>query len=368
MMKRLTALLLVLTLILTCAVTATAAQKNSKDEEEGWTTIKGKVKTSVKLKKYADNPVIEGMNSLTGLEASGEAYTPILMVLDNTPEAQPHWGVRYADILFQIPNQGGGNTKMLALFANEYPEMAGGARSGRAQMLPLMLSWDTAFAYAGGPPLKKNSNENVEYLLSKWGISKEGKKFNLLSGEYTERVKWYKDAHNLSVNLKEIHEDLIENNVKFEERPFKFTDEPRTEGETANHIKVLCRSDAKDPDINMDNSCKFDWDEEKNAYIRSNMKAVYKDRDTDEALLFNNVIVLRCTFDHQGEYMHIRDHMIGNGTAEIFQNGKYVQGAWKRVQGGRIVLVNPDGSELEMQRGKSFIVVTNANTYVRYQE
>ena len=57
------------------------------------------------------------------------------------------------------------------------------------------------------------------------------------------------------------------------------------------------------------------------------------------------------------------------GCAEIFQNGKYVRGAWTREEAdSRLVLVDEDGSELRLQRGKSFIVITNDVSDVVYSE
>lgn len=335
--------------------------------ENELTTIGNTSKNSIQLKKsYADNPVIEGISSTTGLASSGEAYTPILTVLDNAEDAYPHWGVSQADIIFQVPNAGSGATKLLALFADHYPEGAGGARSARAPMVPVAMAWDAAFAYAGGPELD-NKNVDPAKLMKNFGMRSSGRAFNLLGG-YAHRVTGIAAPHNSSTHVLEIHNKLLENGVEFQQRPFLFTDDPRTEGDTAEYIEVIHKGDDKDGRSNPASYATYTYDAALGEYIRTNSSGDYVDRDNGELVTFANVIVLRVPFSWNSGYVYLKNHLVGSGVAEIFQNGKYVRGAWFRnSQEERIVFVGPDGEELPMQRGKSFIVITNEITEVSYR-
>lgn len=335
--------------------------------EDDFTLIKDTKNNQVSMKdEYPDNPVIEGVSSTTGLPASGEAYTPILSVLDNAEAAYPHWGVSQADIIFQIPNAGSGATKLLALFADHYPENAGGARSARASMIPIAMAWDAAFAYAGTPGISVK-NSSPDEVMNRFGMVKESLVFNTFRG-YAHRRDDLKKPHNASVHILEIHEKLLSEGNTFEQRPFLFTDEPRTEGVTADTIKVIHRGDDKKSRSNPASNATFTYDADSAGYIRTNSSGDYSDRDTGETLTFSNVIVLRIKFRWNKNYVYLNDHLVGSGVAEIFQNGKYVRGAWYRAsQEDRIVFVGPDGEELAMQRGKSFIVVTNDVTEVSYK-
>lgn len=334
---------------------------------EDMTLITNAGKNTIKLQKsYPANPVEEGVSPTTGLAASGEAYTPILLVLDNAEDAYPHWGVSQADILFQIPNAGSGATKLMALFADHYPEQAGGARSARASMVPVAKAWDAAFAYAGGPELD-NTNVDPFKLINKWGMRGNNRSYNLLGG-FAERVDFVSSPHNSSANILRIHEDILADGATFEQRPFLFTDAARTEGETAEFIKVVHRGDDKKGNSNAASYATYTYVPEQNGYIRTNSSGDYIDRDNNETLYFANVIVLRNRFSWNSGYVYLRNHLVGSGVAEIFQNGKYVRGAWFRdSQNDRIVFVGPDGAELPMQRGKTFIVVTNDVTEVSYK-
>lgn len=334
---------------------------------EDMTLIGDTEKNTIKLKaEYPANPVIEGMSSTTGLMASGEAYTPILTVLDNAPDAYPHWGVSKADILFQIPNAGSGATKLLALFGDQYPEGAGGARSARATMVPIAAAWNAAFAYAGGPELN-DRNSDPGTLMSGLDMYKSSRSYNLLSG-YAHRVDFETAPHNSSTHVKQIHEELVEKGVAFEQRPFLFADAPRTDGTAATVITVAHRGNNPKTKINAPSNSTFTYKAEAGGYIRTNSSGDYTDRDNGEVLLFANVIVLRAPLKFSSDYLYFKDQLVGEGVAEIFQNGMYVRGAWKRDSAdGRIVFVGPDGEELAMQRGKTFIVVTNEVTEVSYK-
>ncbi len=359
MFKQLTAWICMLFLIC-CAYSAGYA--------EDMTMIKGSDQNKIRLQEnYPDSPVIEGMDSLTGLPASGEPYTPILVVIDNAEEAHPHWGVSKEDIMFQVPNAGAGATKLLALFANEYPEQAGGVRSARATMLPIAMAWDAAFVYAGMPPLK-GSNANVDYLLRKWNIAKNERSYNMLLKDFKERVDYVSSPHNLSCHVGEIHRYLLSRNVAFEQRPFLFTDEERTDGEQAMEIKMVHKGGDSKKKANPASTSRFTYNPELHAYIRSNSSGDYIDRDSGEAISFANVIVLRTKYGWENNYVFLARHLVGKGVIEIFQNGRYVRGAWLREsKTGRLILIGPDGKELQMQRGKTFIVVTNKVTEISYR-
>jgi len=206
--------------------------------------IKGVRETKIALRNYPENnPVIPGVSSVTGLPSSGEKYTPVVMVLDNAEDAYPHWGVTDADIIFQVPNAGSGATKLLALFTDHFPEQAGPVRSGRSSMLPAALSFDAAFTFAG-PPAVTGGPVDLLQVMQDFGMARTHRVYNLLnSNGLSERIQGIGGGgHNLSCHVSAIHENLVEKEVTFEERPFLFTDEPRTVG--ADATVIFCTTPA----------------------------------------------------------------------------------------------------------------------------
>lgn len=333
------------------------------------TIVKGVTKAPFKLKKsYPENPVIDGISSTTGLPASGNPYTPIMMVLDNAEEALPLWGIDQADIMFQVPNSGKGATKLLALFADRYPEQAGGSRSARTSMLPIAAAWDAAFVYAG-PSVSKGGNVNVDKLLKRWGFN-DGKNYNILKEQFRERVSFVKNPHNLSCHVKELHDYLVNEGIEFVQHPMLFTDNPLIRGDIANEIRIDHYGENKDKKSTPNHASRasYSYDTSTDRYIRSTTEGVFMDRETGNPVLFANVIVLRTKFGYQDSAIYLNKHLVGNGAAEIFQNGRYIRGAWKMDDiGQRIIFFDENGDELLWQRGKSFIVVTNDVSKVEYE-
>ena len=347
----------------------TAADMGPKEDKS--IHIKGVLAPDIRLKgNYPkNNPVIEGVSSTTGQPSTGAKFTPIIMVLDNAEEAYPHWGVTDADIIFQVPNAGLGATKLLALYADHYPSQAGPVRSGRSSMLPAALSFDAAFTFAG-PPAVTGGDADIIAKMTDFGMSRTHRSYNLLTNNgYGERIKNYAGGHNLACHIADIHENLINQGVEFEERPFLFTDEKRTDGETANIIRVLHRGHDPAGPSNSASRAVFKYDAEKDAYIRNNSSGTYSDRHNGRTVYFANVIVLRSQMSYDRNYIFLKNFLVGSGSAEIFQNGRYVRGAWVREDlHGRLIFVDADGSELKLQRGKTFIVMTNDATDVTYTE
>ncbi len=320
--------------------------------------------------EYRNHMADDQVNPLTGLPASGEPYTPILMVLGGATESYPHWGISEADILFQVPNMGGGDTKLMALFGSSYPEKAGGARSARMTMLPFANAFNAAFAYAGCPPMGTGTMTDVEHYLDFWGYVKSGKAFNLLGDAPAERISDRKEPHNLSAKIREIHETLVKNNVSFEVRPFFFADHPLEYGDEAKSLTMTYFGNEvrlKERNEREESSCSFTYEEGK-GYTRTSQTGVTADVATGEPLTFANVIVMWEEYDNEtiGEntYLCVKNQMVGSGQADIFQNGKHITGAWAHTdRDARLVFLNDRGTELRLQPGKTFIVVSN-----RYSE
>ena len=237
-------------------------------------------------------------------------------------------------------------------------------------MLPASLMFNAAFAFAG-PPAVSGGQVDLMEMLTYFRMSQTHRVYNLLNNNgFAERVHGIGGGgHNLSCHIGEIHDNLVSQQVEFEERPFLFTDEPRTEGADANIVRVLHRGEDPKAGSNSASRAVYKYDPELKAYTRNNSSGVYTDRDTGEVIPLANVIVIRTRMSYEKNYIYLYKHLVGSGSAEIFQNGKYVRGAWVRNDPtSRLILVDADGQELKLQRGKSFFVLTNDVTDVIYSE
>ncbi len=312
---------------------------------------------------YPDNPVIPGVSSTTGLPFTG-TYVPVLMVLDNAESAYPHWGVSQADIIYQAPNAGKGATKLLALFADQAPQKAGGSRSARAPFVDIATTYGAAFAYAGHTSKELGSEVSVPKNLKQANM--QDKKFNLLGNEFNNRETHHKAPHNLSCHVEEIKNSLISKGVQFTERPMLFSDTLPQMGVNASQITVNYPMDDRGTP-NPASYATYSYDAQGNYYIRNNSSGPYYDMDTNQIIPFANVIVQRVDFAWQDGYVFLKNFN-ASGAADIFSGGKYISGAWVRNgDNARTVFVDDQGNEFKFQRGKTFIVIADENTIVSYK-
>jgi hypothetical protein len=90
---------------------------------------------------------------LTGLPVTEGAPTdPILAVkIDNTANSRPQAGLEFADLVFDIPVEGG-VSRLLAFFQSQLPQEIGPVRSVREVDPKLLTPFGALIAYSGGQP------------------------------------------------------------------------------------------------------------------------------------------------------------------------------------------------------------------------
>ncbi len=339
-------------------------------QEAPLTRVEGKLKRSeITLKaSYPDNAVIPGVSTTTGLPFEG-VYAPVMVVIDNAEAAHPHWGVGEADVMYQVPNAGAGATKLLALFADHAPAQAGGVRSARSPFVQVAVGWGAAFGHAGSAGDEVGDAANVPKLLNDFGYRRDVMKFDLLGNNtYSQRIKGYVGPHNLSAHINEIRDLALKGGATFQPRGFLFTDEPQSAGVPAAYIELQhYGNDAKELS-NPASASTFTYDEASKGYIRANSSGTYVDRDAPgQPIIYANVIVQRTKLTTVTGYV-VTNELVGSGAAEIFTGGKYIAGAWTRAANdSRTVFTDDKGEEIALQRGKTFIIITNDVTTVDYR-
>ncbi|MBQ9211670.1 MAG: DUF3048 domain-containing protein [Clostridia bacterium] len=359
-MKRLIVWLLVVIMALGCLNFAAADLTVIEPDME--LDISGQVQDIEKT-----HPMQESIAPLTGLPASGEPYTPIALILDNSPEVYPHWGVSEADWIVQVPLRKDGGTRLMAIYGNEYPEQAGGARSSRMTNLPVAVMFHADFAYAGHAPIW-GENIEVDKWIDEWDYNKPIRYVDLLGNRFRERVDFLEKPLNLSAHIKEIHESLIERKVKFENRGPLFTDEPLTAGDEARVVHLQFMSlNPEEPVENTVSDCDLVYSENK-GYVRASKSGIFSDRFTGEEVTFANVIIMRTGVEWDGNYPYYTNHLKVCGQAEIFQNGRHFTGAWYRAgRLTRLVVLDENGEEIAFQRGRTYLAIGEEHMIVSYE-
>ena len=101
------------------------------------------------LSKFAGRPISEADN----------AKLPLAVMIDNSPDARMHAGIRQADMIFEMRVEGT-YTRYLAIFHSQEADLLGPIRSARKYYIERMQEFDAGYAHVGG------SSEATEILAS----------------------------------------------------------------------------------------------------------------------------------------------------------------------------------------------------------
>ena len=384
-MKRLIAMLLALVLALG-TVSAMAAAPS------GAIQIDATEDRGIQLQPAGLNETEDGVSPTTGLPlsdydvpagfmglAANGRYMPMLMQVDNTAggvDDMAPWGASYADIVYETPLHNSGATRISFLYSDLIPDSAGPVRSARLGHAWLREEWDAGFLFYGQ---QEYAATNVPEEFSRLGATKKGILFSGTVGKnnpwkaFYNRRKGIPSPHNVDANVAEIS-NLIDAGFVAPNHAFKFTDE-LPEGDIADEIRI--KTGAKQYGSNL----RYDLDS--NQYFRYMRYAdddlrLYVDRDTQEAIAFSNVIIQFCEtmwsmadapvtkFVDESQVTVSGYKGGGEGNADYFMGGVHIAGYWKRdSMTDRTVFYGPDGNEIELQRGKTLIVVIDPQLAVK---
>ena len=232
--------------------------------------------------------VPSGINPLTGepMEPEYENNRPVAVMLNNLKAAQPQLGVSRADIIYEVPAEGG-ITRMLGVYQSlEGVENLGSIRSARSYYLELALGLDALYVHAGGSP-------GAYRDIPAWGVDNmDGVRGSEDAGIFwrdQERRKTKGYEHSLLTSGEKIQEYLDTGTLRTEHRegyvyPQAFIpDGTPAGGSPAEHVKVR---------FSAYKTGTFDYDAESGKYLAGQYGKEYVDGGTGEQVAVTNLLVL----------------------------------------------------------------------------
>lgn len=356
-MKRIVMLLLAALLLASTAVGSaqTAAQT---------VKIQPTYKRNINLQRnLPENPVIPGESPITGLPIADKKFVPILVQIDNSLAAQPQWGIADADIMYELPIQGMGWTRLTAFFSDQYPGEAGPVRSARVMHADLREGWDALLVNFGK---QHDSGSDLREALKNYGVNAKGLAIDGIGNKYADyfkRVRYHFAPHNVTAYVANLRTLMEQQGYDFPIKPFKFSDAPRQDGQPAERITIIHKR-------NPDTSSSFVYDAFAKGYQRYVVDGPYTDLlKPEQHLIYANVIVIRTplTFNRSTLSPLMTQAASGSGAADIFIGGRYIAGAWSRANPqARTVFHDESGNEIALNRGKTWIIQTDDKTEVSY--
>ena len=300
-----------------------------------------------------------GVNPLTGLpmEPEYEGLRPIAIMLNNLKAAQPQLGVSQADIIYEVPVEGG-ITRMLGLYQTvEGVELLGSVRSARPYFVELALGHDAIYVHAGG------SQEAYSNLRS-WKVDHmdgvRGGEDAKIFWRDPDRRKNNGYEHSLITSGEKILEYLGKGKIATEHesgwnylQAFKEDGTP-AEGETAEHIKVRFSSYKTGT---------FDYDAGTGKYLVGQYGKEHIDGSTGEQVSATNVLVLKTSTAVLDEVGRLRVQTTGEGKGFFFCGGKAVPIQWSRKdRNSAFTYTLENGSSLALGQGNSYVCIISPKT------
>ena len=309
--------------------------------------------------------VPEGVNRLTGLpmEPEYENLRPAAVMLNNLKAAQPQLGVSQADVIYEVPVEGG-ITRMLALYQTvEGIKTMGSVRSARPYFVELALGHDAIYIHAGG------SQEAYSNLRS-WKVDHmdgvRGGSDAQIFWRDPERRKNNGYEHSLITSGEKILEYLDQGKIPVEHSGDwnylqAFTEDGTPEaGETAEHIKVR---------FSAYKTGTFDYDAGTGKYLVGQYGKEHVDGATGDQVSATNVLVLKTSVSVLDDVGRLRVKTTGEGEGLFFCGGKTVPIRWSRKdRNSAFAYTLEDGSSLALGQGNSYVcILSPKNSTVEYE-
>ena len=243
---------------------------------------------------------------LTGeqLSAKPENTRPFAVMINNIVYAQPQVGISNADIIYEIPAEGG-ITRMMAIFSHLYDiESVGSIRSLRPYYLSVALSDDAIVIHAGGS--EQAYSDVKTYNADHLDGVRDG---NTSSMFYRDKSRGqHGSEHTLFFHGANV-QPLVEK--------YQFRTEHNSSYKTglnfADNAAQQCTADAATAQVtfNASKSTSFTYHADTGKYTAVQYKGDYKDGATGEPVPFSNLLILSADMKTVDSYGRLAVDLIG---------------------------------------------------------
>ncbi len=280
-------------------------------------------------------------------EGMNQEYTPVAVMIENSPAARPQYGLQLANIVYEAPVESS-ITRFMAIFNDVLPERVEPVRSARIYFIKSQQPYDCAFVHYGGPSdagydsyIYDEDSEHirirVDGIRGKWA-------------EYFVRDDGRDAPHNVICDLTKVVQLY---DYQPEPIPFLYSyDEGSTyEGQTIRQIAL--------PFMAGDDFVTYSYDAQTNLLTRSMQGKLFMSAETGEALTVQNLIVQYVNVYSKNELAGRRlMDLVGSGAAAFVIDGVYIEGTWSRESyDAPTKYYAADGSEIVLTPGNTWIAL-----------
>ena len=332
------------------------------------TSMQDEITVLEAVEKFSGQQITGNINIFSGLEISDKILNarPIVVMIENTPDARPQSGLINADIVFEVVDEGG-ITRFVAVFSSYDAALVGPVRSSRPYYAEIARGMDPVYVFWGTAPqfykiIEKLGLNYLTPLGDQTGYS------NIVSNIAVNGIDSKRDparvsphnAYTFTPRIKELAEKLGYS-LEGGQSPLAFKlDASGLERGEISKVTV----DFSGPQY----KAEFKYDSESNTYTRSVAGSPSIDRESGKQITLNNVIVMVTDIVNSGDkagHMIVRTTQEGN--AYYFFDGKVIEGTWSRYSAlYPFKFKDNNGNTVLFNRGKTWVAVVSGVDRVNY--
>ena len=297
-------------------------------------------------------------NPLTG-EATDEDISmnrPFAIMINNLPPSLPQRGVSQAEILYEIPAEGG-VTRMLAIFTDISDiESIGTVRSLRPYYAHITFGYDAILIHAGG-------SEAAYSLMSSTGWDHiDGVRETYASAPFARDPDRIHNGleHSLFADGAKLMEAIDERGFRLEHEDGSY-DYGMTFSEDA---ADQCTGTAEYAQItfNTYKSMSFEYNADDGLYYASQYGDEYIDENTGEQVSYTNLFFLDTDISVVDGYGRLEVRTTGEGTGWFVTGGRCVEITWEREdEYSPFRYYLEDGTELSLGIGHTYVGIKGSD-------
>lgn len=292
------------------------------------------------------------------LVASGtEALHTFAIAIDGHVDARPVAGLSKANLVFNVPVEGG-ITRYLAVYdASSTVDMIGPVRSARPYCVELADGLGAVYGHVGGSPDALKDIKNAQ-------------DFRDLNEYFNAKYYWRSSKklapHNTYTRMDLLNEAFFENQWKPGSiTPWKYKEEDSLDGSASTTLRGT--QDGPALAYGLGYRVKWEYDREENRYIRKLGGSHQIDMD-GSAILTKNVVVISMPATVLDEQGRLSMHTTGRGKAVLYRDGRTFEGVWRRSAGDSFLFETIEGSDIFFNRGTTWIEIVGDASVFSFHE
>jgi hypothetical protein len=289
-------------------------------------------------------PVSGPVSYTTGLAYDGE-YKPVMVVIENSPQARPQTGLQTADVVYEVPVEGS-ITRFVCVFSDSVPEGVMPVRSGRVSFLYIQQEWNAVFMHFGGSGSGMDGAPVYTFygheLHDDIAIDVDG-----LKGKYSDyyhRTDTAEAPHNVMGNPL-----LAQQLYDYSPQPlgWLFDENAALTGDDGTQVSLAMCSNIK-------GYVSYTYDAARGAYLRSMQGKPFMSAETGSQVAVTNVIVQYSTYDSIDGYKVWK--MTGGGAADFYIGGVKITGTWEKASAADPTIYrDAQGQQIVLRPGNTWI-------------